>query len=415
MSTGLLTTNGGIAAITADLAGGANLVLSHVAWGDANGVPYTPIASQTALVRERYRTTIAAMGVVDGAIVVDAIFPADTNDALGRPSHGFNVAECGLFASDGTLIGVARLDNGFKAAPSSGVAVTAMMRLILAVANPSAITVQIDAQQQIHMGRMVRPYFISVDDVLNAPPATPALGATYVIGAAPTGAWTGFAHYLAQWVGVWVLTIAPVGHLVVDQSEAESSATRYLRRTAGGWVSAIATTDAVGLLRLADQATVDAAVNADRGVTPSTLRTRRVSGFEIGSGLPLRIEHNTETEFTGMTSVVYNHLIDSTLTGSGMICGPIDAGVWEFESYGALTMLIPSAAGTSYRVNIFKNTSPSPLTASVLNSAGLFTASSSTTLILAPGDAVTTRGWHDTGAGRDVGARYLRGRRIGGA
>jgi hypothetical protein len=253
-TTGLLITNAGAAAILADLSGGTNLVLSHVAWGDSNGAPYNPVATQTALVREKYRATIASMAVVDGAIVVDAILPADTNDASARPSHSFSVAECGLFSSDGTLIGVARMGNGFKPAPSSGQAVTATYRLKLAVANPSAITVQIDAAQQIHLGRMVRPFFLSIDDVLNAPPGSPTSGATYVIGAAPTGAWTGFAHYLAQWVGVWVLTIAPTGHLVVDQSEAESSASRYLRRTAAGWESASATDVRYGVARAATDA-----------------------------------------------------------------------------------------------------------------------------------------------------------------
>jgi hypothetical protein len=272
-TTGLLITNAGAAAILADLSGGTNLVLSHVGWGDANGVPYNPVATQTALVREKYRATIASMAVVDGAIVVDAILPADTNDASARPSHGFNVSECGLFATDGTMIGVARMGNGFKPAPASGQAVTATYRLKLAVANPSAITVQIDAAQQIHLGRMVRPFFLAIDGVLNAPPALPASGASYVIGAAPTGAWTGFAHSLAQWVGVWVITPAPVGHVVVDNSVSEGSASRYLRRTAGGWASAAATDSAYGVAReaTADEVLGRAAVPAY--VTPGGLAT----------------------------------------------------------------------------------------------------------------------------------------------
>lgn len=310
-TTGLLITNGGAAAIAADLGGGTDLVLSHVAWGDANGAPYNPTASQTALVRERYRATIASVAVVDGAIVVDAILPADTNDASARPSHGFNVAECGLFSAAGTLIGVARMGNGFKPAPSSGQAVTATYRLKLAVANPSAITVQIDAQQQIHLGRMVRPFFMVVEDVLNAPPGSPAVGATYVIGAAPTGAWTGFAHYLAQWVGVWILSIAPVGHLVVDQSETEGSSNRYLRRTGAGWVSAAATDTAVGVTRQATEEEVRSRANVPAFLNPlgldSVLQLQPIFPEIETGGAVLTLSHATGSLVVGAAGETWLH------------------------------------------------------------------------------------------------------------
>jgi len=236
MTTGLLTTTLGRNAIIADLGGGADLALTHVAWGDANGVPYAPNEAQTALVNEKYRATIAAVAVVAGAIVVDAIIPADTADGSGRPSHGFNVAEVGLFNSTGTLIGLARCGNGYKPPPSSGQAAAVTYRLKLAVANPSAITVIVDPQAQIAIGRHVRAPWLTVDGVLNAPPANPNQGDTYVIGSAPTGAWTGFANRIAQWVGVWSLSSVPLGHHVVDNSKGADTGARWLERTAGGWV-----------------------------------------------------------------------------------------------------------------------------------------------------------------------------------
>jgi hypothetical protein len=258
MTTGLLITTAGQAAIAADLAGGADLVLSHVAFGDAGGVPYLPNAAQVALVNERYRATIASVAVVEGAIVIDAIIPADTPDGSARPSHGFNVAEAGIYSAGGTLVGIARMGNGYKPPPSSGQASIATFRFKLSVANPSAITVVIDPQAQISVGRQVRPFFMVVDGVLNAPPSAPAAGATYVVGAAPTGAWSGFAHRIAQWVGVWALATVPVGHLVVDNSQTEDSTSRYLRRTSGGWTSAAATETAFGPTRLATEAEHDA-------------------------------------------------------------------------------------------------------------------------------------------------------------
>lgn len=272
MTTGLLITTAGQAEIAADLAGGADLVLSHVAFGDAGGVPYLPNEAQVALVNERYRATIASVAVVAGAIVIDAIVPADTPDGSARPSHGFNVAEAGIYSAAGTLIGVAQMSNGYKPPPSTGQASIATFRFKLPVANPSAITVVIDPQAQIAVGRQVRPFFMVVDGVLNAPPGAPATGATYVIGAAPTGAWAGFAHRLAQWVGVWALSTVPTGHLVVDNSQAEGAAGRYLRRTAGGWVSAAASDTSMGVVRMATEAEAIAGTEAGAAMSPATMK-----------------------------------------------------------------------------------------------------------------------------------------------
>ncbi|BCB18061.1 phage tail protein [Bosea sp. ANAM02] len=284
MTTGLLTTTAGRAAIIADLGGGADLVLTQVAWGDANGVPYNPNEAQVALVREKYRAAIASVAVVDGAIVVDATIPADTNDGTGRPSHGFNVAEVGLFSAAGTLIGLARCGNGYKPPPSSGQASAVTYRLKLAVANPSAITVVIDPQAQVNIGRQVRPFWVTVDGVLNDPPAAPATGATYVINGAPTGAWVGQAYKLAQWVGVWVVTAVPTGHQVCDNSVAEDSANRYLKRTAAGWASAIATETAVGPAKIASEAEVTTG-DLSRTVSAYSL-ARRLRGAASTASIP---------------------------------------------------------------------------------------------------------------------------------
>lgn len=274
--TGLLITNAGAARIAADLSGGADLALSHVAWGDAGGAPYDPVAAQTALAREKYRATIASVAATDGAIVIDAILPADTDDAQGRDSHGFNVAECGLFASDGTLVAVARMGNGYKPGPATGQAVVATYRLKLAVANPAAIAVVVDPQAQVALGREVRPQWITVDGVLNAPPASPAAGATYVIGAAPTGAWAGFAGRLAQWIGVWSLATAPTGHIVADASKAESDPSRHLKYIGGAWVPWVATDATYGPARAATDEEAQTGAPVDAYVTPDQIGLGRV-------------------------------------------------------------------------------------------------------------------------------------------
>ncbi|MGB4101334.1 MAG: DUF2793 domain-containing protein [Alphaproteobacteria bacterium] len=42
-----------------------------------------------------------------------------------------------------------------------------------------------------------------LDRTLNAPPGSPATGDTYIIGASPTGAWSGFAGRVAAWYSGW--------------------------------------------------------------------------------------------------------------------------------------------------------------------------------------------------------------------
>ena len=238
MTTGLLLTNAGQAAIAADLAGGAALSLSYVQLGDANGVTYAPVPTQTQLVNVKYRATIAAVAVLANELILDVVIPADTPDAQARPSHSFNIAEAGVYSSTNVLIGVARMSNGYKPPPSSGQASVLTIRLKIAVSNPSAITVVIDPQAQIIIGRNVRPFWMTVEGHLDAPPANPVAGATYAIGATPTGAWAGFAGRLAQWVGVWSLASVPFAHVVCDGSAALDSPLRFLRLTAAGWISA---------------------------------------------------------------------------------------------------------------------------------------------------------------------------------
>lgn len=45
----------------------------------------------------------------------------------------------------------------------------------------------------------------------NTPPGSPAVGARYIVGTAPTGAWAGQANKLARWLdGVWTFFDAAI-------------------------------------------------------------------------------------------------------------------------------------------------------------------------------------------------------------
>jgi hypothetical protein len=398
MTTGLLITTAGQAAITADLGGGADLVLSQVAFGDANGVPYVPNEAQTALVNERYRATIASVSVVAGAIVVDAVIPADTPDGSSRPSHGFNIAEAGLYSAAGTLIGVAQMGNGYKPSPSSGQSAIATFRFKLAVANPSAITVVIDPQAQVQLGRNVRPFWMVVDGVSNAPPGAPALGDTYVIGAAPTGAWAGFANRLAQWVGVWSLASVPAGHLVCDQSKAENDSGRFMKRTATGWVSASASDTAFGLALLARAADIVAGTSTARvphvdgmaeaiqsGRWSWAVATGTANAWEIAparalaayaGGRVLWIKPpatNTSTTVNANVSALGNRRIKRR-DGSDPAIGDLVAGSWypTIDDGANICIVSPLPSERQIKAQIFRapaatNSVPSGVTTKITN------------------------------------------------
>ena len=58
--------------------------------------------------------------------------------------------------------------------------------------------------------------------LLNSPPASPAIGSSYVIGASPTGAWTGHALALAGFTGGGWRFIAPFDGLrALDKASGE--------------------------------------------------------------------------------------------------------------------------------------------------------------------------------------------------
>jgi hypothetical protein len=68
---------------------------------------------------------------------------------------------------------------------------------------------------------------------LNVPPTTPAPGATWIVGAAPSGAWTGQAGRLAGWTeGGWRFVVPFEGMAVWVSQDAVIA-----RFSAGVWIS----------------------------------------------------------------------------------------------------------------------------------------------------------------------------------
>lgn len=74
------------------------------------------------------------------------------------------------------------------------------------------------------------------DRDLATPPGTPAAGDTYIVAAAPTGAWVGHATEVAVWDGsAWVFGVPRTGWLAHIEDEQKLSVFR-----AGAWSAGIA-------------------------------------------------------------------------------------------------------------------------------------------------------------------------------
>ena len=69
-----------------------------------------------------------------------------------------------------------------------------------------------------------------IDRTLATPPTTPATGDSYIVAASPTGAWTGYAGYLAGYYSGWKFKQPQPGWVVYARNE-----NRLLYYTGSAW------------------------------------------------------------------------------------------------------------------------------------------------------------------------------------
>ena len=94
---------------------GQAVVLTEMAVGDGNGNPVTPAATQTTLVRERYRGRINRIyqdPSDNTRFTAEFIIPASTD--------AFTMRELGVFDANGAMIMVGSTPEAYKPAPSEG-------------------------------------------------------------------------------------------------------------------------------------------------------------------------------------------------------------------------------------------------------------------------------------------------------
>jgi|GEM_PF-427281 len=139
MSYKTIHTNAGLIAMAEAEAQGTAINLTEMAIGDGNGNPADPDPQQTALVRERYRSTI-------NRVWQDPENPQRFTAELIIPASegGFTLREVGVFDENGTLFAVGNLPAAYKPTAAEGSFSDAVMRMEFMVANADVVTLQVD-------------------------------------------------------------------------------------------------------------------------------------------------------------------------------------------------------------------------------------------------------------------------------
>lgn len=231
--------------------------------GDGNGGAITPSRLMTDLVRR-----------VGQAYPITASARDATNPNMWRiqteipPGEGpFTLREIAVFDADGDMIAIAAHPTAEFQGPG-GMQLLVITDIVFPISAQANVSVSITASALVPLHRHLRPFFLSVESASQAaPPANPGPGASYVVAAAPTGAWVGQAGALAQWSGAdWLFTPPPIGHVIhaIDTGV-------YMRREASAWVPFEASQIAAGLIALASEAEAIEGTSNTGAITPATL------------------------------------------------------------------------------------------------------------------------------------------------
>lgn len=132
-------TNYGLLAMAQAEATGTPINLTHMAVGDGGGAIIDPVESMTALVNERWRTTVNTVTqdpTNPNVYYVEMIIPA----AVG----GWTIREVGVFDDDGNLFAASNYPETYKTLPSDGATNDVCIRVEFHVSNAAVITLLVD-------------------------------------------------------------------------------------------------------------------------------------------------------------------------------------------------------------------------------------------------------------------------------
>lgn len=231
-----LTTGG--AALVAAATAGTPLVLQNVVVGDANGTPYTPTGSETALHHQVASVLIDSLSVDgSGNLVVVATFPAATG--------GYTAREVGILDNAGHLIAIASMPATDKPDPSSGAGVDMVITLRMAFSGSPTVVVIVDSSAIYLTADGVRAlmhFFAVKSATVVAEPGSPTAGDYYLVPPSATGThWAGqdnkVAYYRNSTDG-WQFISPPAAARV----NAADTKTDYRHLVGGTWEIIVAST-----------------------------------------------------------------------------------------------------------------------------------------------------------------------------
>lgn len=234
-----IATLAGQDAIAEAIASGEAISLTHMAVGDGGGAHMTPLETMTGLYG--VKATVPLDSVVRDGVQVDV------TGTLPHNIGGWTIRELGILNSDGVLLFVGNYPDTTKSAPGETGGDELVIIASLIISDTAQVTINVSGSSyashdyvneqvsthRTHAGTPIRPYFIAVDSIVqNAPPVTPAIGATYVVPPDASGDWAAHANKIAQYRGDagWTYVSAPAGQTVCDGSTG-----LYWRRTSSGW------------------------------------------------------------------------------------------------------------------------------------------------------------------------------------
>jgi hypothetical protein len=319
-----LMTNVGRAKEAAALANATSIEVTHIAIGDGSTVPS---GGETQLYHEVARKTISGHGTVSGAANV-AYFDC----YLAAGDGPYTIREAGLYDVEGDLIAIAHYDPPInKPVPESGQTVEGTVRLEVAFSDVANVTIVVDPTMQVALQRLTRlPWIPVLSMSLATPPASPAVGDTYLIASSPTGAWAGNAGKIAEYtVAGWAMMTPPDGHGVSLPDG------RVFERIGGSYIQKIALDVQCGKWTY----------GADGGAADAIVVTLSPAPSSLVEGLALRIKAaNTNT---GATTLTVNGLGAKPVVrrdGSALIPGDIVAGAVQDYVYDGANFQMPGAA-----------------------------------------------------------------------
>lgn len=134
-----LFTTQGLALLREAIQNGTKIGITHMAYGDGNGIVPTPNADFTKLVKEVYRTPLNRLAPSDknpNWLEADGVI----SSAVG----GFNIREVGLYAGN-VLVAYANYPPTYKPAGGEGTAQIKTIRIVLQIDNTANFELKIDA------------------------------------------------------------------------------------------------------------------------------------------------------------------------------------------------------------------------------------------------------------------------------